>query len=131
MGHAVIPGALCGSKSLSLDGGNSGQFRHFSPGPICAEQMGTTALLDSMGRRTKNPGSELDMDADGVGLGLLAGNHTGQVAGFIHTAKVSAYVWRCFVAGAMQESDIRILFSYINSWVHIAEAGSKDNFISL
>ena len=66
MGHAVIPGALCGSKSLSLDGGNSGQFRHFSPGPICAEQMGTTALLDSMGRRTKNPGSELDMDADGV-----------------------------------------------------------------
>ena len=68
---------------------------------------------------------------DYVALGLFAGNDTGQIAGFVHTAEIGSYIRSCFVAGAMQKSNIRIFFCYVDCWVHETEAGGKDDFVAL
>lgn len=66
MGHALVPGSLCGSRSLAIDSGTQGQFRNFSIGPICSEQMGTARFADSISREHSNQQSELNIDKDGI-----------------------------------------------------------------
>ena len=66
MGHALISGPLCGSKSLAIDKGTQGQFRNFSPGPVCAEQLGTAKFSDAISREHNGPESELNIDKNGI-----------------------------------------------------------------
>jgi len=51
---------------LAIDKGTQGQFRNFSPGPVCAEQLGTAKFSDAISREHNGPESELNIDKNGI-----------------------------------------------------------------
>ena len=68
---------------------------------------------------------------DDVGFCFFTGNDTCDIAGFVHTAEVVAYVGGCFEAGAVQEGNVGVFFRDVDRRVHITKAGGEDNFVAL